>query len=394
MATVNSGILYKTIRFRVKDRTRSLRSLRAFSFSCNQVWNHCNAAQMHALKHNQKWPTYGDLHASTRGSSKLIQLPSQIVQAVCKEYVAKRNASGKSHLRWRVSVGTRRSLGWVPFTNQDVRIKRRGAIALRGEVFSVWHHRLIPDLTRVKSGCFAEDARGRWYVSMIVEVDRPDRTNRSAVYGADPGHSTALSGAVITPARNGAGATVISVPLDNGSFYREMETKIAEAQRAGRKRQARTLNAKVKNRRLDSDHKYTRAIVDSVGAIFIGDLSCQWQISSNKGKSTHDNSWAQKRNLFRYKGEHAGVLYADVREAFSTQTCSHCLAVSGPKGREGLAVRQWVCPDCGSDHDRDLNAAVNIARLGCETLGLKWPGSPLRLHEAEFLGSGLRSSAH
>ena len=81
------------------------------------------------------------------------------------------------------------------------------------------------------------------------------------------------------------------------------------------------------------------------------------------------------RNFLEYKCDHAGVAFAEVNEAYTTQTCSGCLALSGPQGREGLAVRQWVCSECGSIHDRDQNAALNIARLGCETLGLNGPGS-------------------
>ncbi|WP_157934359.1 hypothetical protein [Microvirga ossetica] len=44
-------------------------------------------------------------------------------------------------------------------------------------------------------------------------------------------------------------------------------------------------------------------------------------------------------------------------------------------GRDGLAIRHGVCGDCGSVHERDQNAVLTIARLGCETLGLKGPGT-------------------
>src|SRR3977135_1333422 len=68
-------------------------------------------------------------------------------------------------------------------------------------------------------------------------------------------------------------------------------------------------------------------------------------------------------------------VFAEVDEKLTTQTCSACLSVNGPKGHKGLAIRQWVCGECGTVHDRDGNAAINIARLGCEALGL-CPGSP------------------
>jgi transposase len=81
------------------------------------------------------------------------------------------------------------------------------------------------------------------------------------------------------------------------------------------------------------------------------------------------------RNFLQYKCDHAGVVFAEVDEKLTTQTCSACLSVNGPKGHQGLGIRQWVCGECGTVHDRDGNAAINIARLGCEALGL-CPGSP------------------
>ena len=87
-------------------------------------------------------------------------------------------------------------------------------------------------------------------------------------------------------------------------------------------------------------------------------------------------SWSMLRNLLRYKCDHAGVAFAEVDESYTTQACSGCASLGGPKGRSDLGIRQWVCAECGTVHDRDGNAAVNIARVGCDALGLKWPGSP------------------
>jgi putative transposase len=163
--------------------------------------------------------------------------------------------------------------------------------------------------------------------------------------------------------------------LEQARFYRDLEPKLAEAQRRGRKRQVKTIHAKIANRRKDALHKFSRAVVDRSGAVFVGNISSTWQIASGAGKATLDVSWSTLRNFLDYKCDHAGVAFAEVNEAFTTQACSGCGALSGPTGREGLAIRQWVCSDCGSVQDRDQNAALNIARLGCETLGLKGPGS-------------------
>ncbi|WP_404295140.1 RNA-guided endonuclease InsQ/TnpB family protein (plasmid) [Microvirga sp. RSM25] len=211
------------------------------------------------------------------------------------------------------------------------------------------------------SGNFSQDARGRWSCNIVCEIER-QTTNRTHVVGIDLGHKTA--------------AQCSDGPeLPQAQFYRDLEAKLAEAQRRDRTRQVQTIHAKIANRKKDALHKFSRAVVNRSGAVFVGNISSTWQIASGAAKATHDVSWSMLRNLLEYKSDHAGVAFAQVNEAFTTQACSECFALSGPHGREGLAVRQWVCSDCGAVHDRDQNAALNIARLGCETLGLKGPGS-------------------
>jgi putative transposase len=350
--------LYKTFSFRVKDATSGKR-LVALGNAVNTVWNYCNEISIKSAERGPKWITKNELRDLTKGASREIGLPSQVVQEVIDEFIIKRRAHGKPRLRWRVSHGPKRSLGWVPFTNQDIAIDG-ATVLLRGQAFHIWKHRDIDG--KIKSGSFNQDARGRWYCNLVVEVERPAATNRQKIVGIDLGFTT------VAMAHN-------APDLDQATFYRDLEPKLAEAQRRGRKRQIRTLHAKIANRRKDALHKYSRTVVDEAGAVFVGNVSPQWQIASGKAKATLDMSWSTLRNLLRYKCDHAGVAFAEVNESYTTQTCSDCGVIGGPKGREGLGVRQWVCGDCGAVHDRDRNAAVNIARIGCDTLGLKWPGS-------------------
>jgi hypothetical protein len=92
--------------------------VKAAARAVNMVWNHCNGAQRHALKHNTKWPTTGQLQRLTAGAGRLIGIPAQTVQRVCEEYIDRRRGSRKAKLRRR----GKRSLGWVPFKNQTVRV--------------------------------------------------------------------------------------------------------------------------------------------------------------------------------------------------------------------------------------------------------------------------------
>jgi IS605 OrfB family transposase len=356
---------YKTFSYRVKG-LGAVKALSSFSFAVNQVWNHCCASGRHSVRHNQRWLTKAQLYASTKGSSKELGVNSQTVQAVVETYYDKRKAARRPFLRWRKSGGVRRSLGWVPFKNQTVDID--GAkVTYGGKTFYLWKHRELEG--KFVSGSFAEDARGRWYANFVCEI-APKATNRTAVAGVDLGLKTAAHSVIVE--QDGGKREVV---IKQSRFYRDMEAKLAEAQRRGRKRQVKTIHAKIANRRKDALHKYSRQLVNQAGYIFIGNVSSSFAISS-AAKSALDVSWATLRNLVKYKSANAGVVCEEVSEAWTTQTCSDCGSISGPKGREGLEVRQWVCSECETVHDRDANAALNIARFGCETLGLKWPGSP------------------
>src|SRR5215212_12196766 len=119
------------------------------------------------------WVQKKQLRELTKGSSRLLGLPSQVIQEVIDAFLAKRKAARKPKLRWRASRGARRSLGWVPFTNQDIALEG-SSVLLRGMGFRLWKHRPIEG--RIKSGNFAQDARGRWYCNLVCEVEaKPGR---------------------------------------------------------------------------------------------------------------------------------------------------------------------------------------------------------------------------
>ena len=85
---------------------------------------------------------------------------------------------------------------------------------------------------------------------------------------------------------------------------------------------------------------------------------------TRQAKSVLDAGWSAFRTMLLYKCADAGVWFAEVDEAFSTQTCSVCNNRTGPQGREGLGIRGWQCGVCGAIHDRDVNAAHNILAAG------------------------------
>ena len=342
--------MIRTYRYRIKDSTAAP-TLNRLARSVNQVWNFCNESQEHALRWNQRWPSGFDLNKLTAGCSKELGLHSQTVQAVCEQYATRRQQFRKRKLRWR----GRRSLGWVPFKASGVKVID-DIVRYAGQTFRFWNSRDLPG--PIKCGNFAQDARGRWYVNFVVDVPDAAPTFGTKHIGIDLGLKTL---ATCSDGRK----------IEAPRWYRNQQRRIAEHQRKKRSRQSRSLHAKIANRRKDFLHKESDRLTKACELIVIGDV-CSSRLTKTKiAKSVNDAGWSLFRHFLEYKAMARKVVYREVSERFSTQTCSDCGAISGPKGREGLGIREWVCSECGAVHDRDVNAALNILRLGHQSLNLK-----------------------
>ena len=147
---------------------------------------------------------------------------------------------------------------------------------------------------------------------------------------------------------------------ERGRFYRDIEPRIAQAQRRGHRRQAKLLHRRAANRRRDALHKFSRRIVNEYQYIAVGDVSSPQLVKTRMAKAVLDSGWGMLRQMLWYKGEHAGRSVVIVSERFTTRACSSCGCLTGPSGPRQLAVRRWCCSECGTEHDRDVNAARNI----------------------------------
>lgn len=335
-----------TYRFRLRDVCDS--ELRRQSRAVNYVWNFCRDTQKHALKWNKRWPSGYDLQKLTAGSSKELDLHAHTIQRVCQRYADSRNQHRKPLLRWR----GKKSLGWVPFNQGHVRFDR-DAFVFRGRRYPAWISRDIKAGQTFGAGSFSQDSLGHWYINLPTEVGFEKSAGVSAV-GVDLGLKNI---ATLSTGRT----------IEHPRWYRNMQARLAVAQRAGKKRQARRLHARCKAQRADFLHKESTRLVCQHGAIFVGNVKPSAIARTRLSKSSLDAGWAMFKQQLEYKAIARGVLFAEVSEAFSTQLCSECGLLGGPKGIAQLGIREWRC-GCGAEHHRDTNAAINIARRGLTTL--------------------------
>jgi transposase len=155
--------------------------------------------------------------------------------------------------------------------------------------------------------------------------------------------------------------------VDAQHYYRDLEDKIAVAQRAGKKARVRALHAKAVRHRRGHLHKLSTRQVREHCAIFVGNVDASALAQTGIAKSVLDSAWSTYRTMLRYNCDSAGAWFKEVDELYSTQECHVCHASTGPAGRDAQGVRQWTCTSCASAHHRDHNAAINIRERG-----LRW----------------------
>lgn len=328
-----------TYKFKLRNGSKKLSILAS---KVNFVWNYCNKTSFVAIKRDRKFLSGFDLSNLTSGTAKLLNLNAQTIQAICQQYAQSRKQFKKIRLNWRVSKGPRKSLGWIPFNGQTAKISNNKVIYM-GIEFSFFKSREIEG--KIKIGYFVQDSCGDWYVTLACEQVGKEANPNNLSVGIDLGQkaiATASDGEI----------------FENPKYTNAYAQKLAIAQRARKKKLITKIHRKIKRARLDNLHKISTKLTKTYSNIIVGDLKL------GKNKQTNDASFRGLIPLLKYKASRLGGKVTLVNEARSTKTCNNCLAETGPTGIEGLAVREWTCESCGQTHDRDVNAAKNILRIG------------------------------
>jgi putative transposase len=174
--------------------------------------------------------------------------------------------------------------------------------------------------------------------------------------------------------------------IDSPRFLRRAEKKLKKAQRELSRKQKGSRNrakarlkvarahAAVADARREFHHQLSTKLISENQGIAVEDLSVAGLARTKLAKSVHDAGWSSFVNMLEYKAERYGRTLVKIgRFEPTSQTCSTCGAVDGPKP---LNVREWTCTACGTVHDRDTNAAINVKRAA--GLAVSACGAPVR----------------
>ena len=249
---------------------------------------------------------------------------------------------------------------------QSVRLTRNGFalhdgrlyVAKAGGIRVRWS-RPLPSVP--SSVTVIREPDGRYYASFVVEVAATPLSVTAGDVGIDLGLSTLA-------------ATSDGEMIANPRHLRARERRLARAQRALARKQKGSANRtrarvrvavqhrKVREARADYLHKTALRLVRDNQAVYVEDLAVSGLARTRLAKSVHDAGWATLVRLLEEKAERYGRIVVKVGRWFpSSQICSMCGVKDGPKP---LDVREWACRNCGTMHDRDVNAARNIRLEG------------------------------
>jgi transposase len=225
----------------------------------------------------------------------------------------------------------------------------------------VWYSREIPADTKIKSGSFCQDNLGHWYINIVVDIPEVKLVQKpTAEVGIDLGLKDL---AVLSDGK--------VIPIFK--YYRKNEKKLGLAQRANKKGQVKKIHRKISNSRKDSAFKIANDLVKNYALIVVGNVSPSKLGKTKMAKSVYDAGWTLLKKQVEYLAITHQSVFLEVNESFTTQACSSCGNRTGPKGLKDLGIREWKCPVCDTVHDRDVNSAKNILRIGHDTLGVGIP---------------------
>ncbi|MFJ9843138.1 RNA-guided endonuclease InsQ/TnpB family protein [Kitasatospora sp. NPDC101155] len=247
-----------------------------------------------------------------------------------------------ANARWKITPGGDLSLPKIG----DVRVK--------------WSRSLpsVPSTVTV-----VKDSAGRYFASFVIETDP----------NADLGRMPETDGRIGID----LGLTHFAIlsdgtRIDSPRFLRRAEKRLKKAQRSlsrkekgsknrdkARRKVARA-HARVADARREFHHQLSTKIIRENQAVAVEDLAVKALARTKMAKSVHDAGWSQFLAMLEYKAARYGRIFTRIgRFEPTSQVCSNCGVKDGPKP---LHVRVWQCPACRVWLDRDINAAVNIAK--------------------------------
>ena len=265
------------------------------------------------------------------------------------------------------SYKTNNQKGSVALENGHIKLPKIGWVRVKA------HHHVKG---AIKNATISMTSTGKYFVSILCETEITPLPKTNSSVGIDLGISDF---AILSTGEK----------IGNSRFLNQLSKKLAKeqktlsrkalvAKKAGRKlsdsknyqkqrMKVAKIHEKIANQRKDFLHKLSTNLVKSHDIICIEDLSSKNLMKNHTlAKSIGDVSWSAFARMLEYKTNWYDKKVSKISRWYpSSQICSDCGFSSGKKP---LHIREWTCTNCGSHHDRDINASINILNEGLRLL--------------------------
>lgn len=366
----------KTYQYRLYPTKRQLSILNRSLEVCRRVYNDTLAYRKHAYETDKKpvslYATNNLLTQWKRENPTLKMVHSQVLQNVqvrvdlaYKAFFRRvKNGENPGYPRFK-GYGRYDS---ITYPQSGFHLNAAGThlcVSKIGDIPIILHR---PIIGTVKTLTIRKTATGKWYASFSVEVEPSvaiTAPHNDRVVGIDVGLKTFCT--------LSDGTTV-----ENPRWFRSDEKKLAKAQRkfakiakgtperAKQRKIVARIHEKITNRRKDFIYKLANKLTGTYGTVVFEDLNIKNMMKNHcLAKSIGDVAWNLLISTTVNKAEEAGCTVVLVNPKQTSQMCSRC----GQLVKKTLSDRVHNCPHCGLSMDRDLNASINIMRLGLQSLG-------------------------
>ena len=236
---------------------------------------------------------------------------------------------------------------------RTLKLAKIGAIKVK------WSRKAIPHPSSIR---LIRAASGKYFISLVVETQ--------AVALPETGQAVGIDFGVARLATLSTGERIAN-PKYGAKWQRRLasyQKRLARCQKGSKrrmqvKRHVARVHEKIANSRSDTLHKLSTGLVTRFDVICVEDLHLRGMVKNHTlARSLHDASIGTAVRMIEEKAERYGKTVVKIDRWFpSSKTCSACGHIVE---KLPLSVREWTCPECGTAHDRDANAAVNILAAG------------------------------
>lgn len=244
--------------------------------------------------------------------------------------------------------------------NEDVSLQIPKLKAVKAVI-----HRAIPAGSVIKSTTISRNPDGRYYASILVETEVQLQPMTGNEVGCDIGIKDLL---ILSNGIKFKRPTELENIVKTKRLLKVKQKQFARTAKDSKNHeklrlQVARLYSKVTRQRNEYYHLISRYLVDNYDSVYVEDLLSKNMLQNRKlSRAIHEAAWATLTGMISYKSSWSGRTYHRISRWYpSSKTCSSC---DYKLEKLDLGTREWTCPNCGSFHDRDLNAAKNILRVG------------------------------